>query len=220
MHSPWIWYLWHGSLVSSTTVHLCTGYLTRSLEQNLVEPLSLINRYETGDHVGVYSENSLETVEEAAGLLGLCLDTLFSIHSDNEDGTPIKGGSLAAPFPSPCTLRTALARYADLLNSPKKVFRSIHTLTVWVSHLVSSWSVLYYLEQYNYSFLSLLYTNFIIQNYSNIFFLETQAALLALAAHASEPSEAERLTYLASPAGKVCDCFSYFIYLSLLLFSC
>ncbi|KAF8065880.1 ATR2 [Scenedesmus sp. PABB004] len=73
-------------------------------------------KYETGDHVGMYARNGDAVVAQAAALLGLPLDTTFTLHTDGEGAS----GDLDPPFPGPIALSTALAYFADLLSSPRK----------------------------------------------------------------------------------------------------
>jgi len=72
--------------------------------------------YETGDHVGIFAQNSRKAVEQAAQLLGLPLDTAFTLKTPGSSS----GGELDKPFPGPITLETALSYFADLLSSPHK----------------------------------------------------------------------------------------------------
>lgn len=72
-------------------------------------------RYEAGDHIGVYPENSMDVVKKAAALLGKPLDSCFTMAKDEafEDLADV-------PVQGPVTLEFALKHFADILSSPSK----------------------------------------------------------------------------------------------------
>lgn len=72
-------------------------------------------KYQVGDHLGIYPQNSSALVEEVAALLGMSLDTIIKLTVP-----PPQQGVLPAPFPSPITIRTALTCFADLTSSPHR----------------------------------------------------------------------------------------------------
>eukprot|EP01018_Ginkgo_biloba_P031153 Gb_01899 [translate_table: standard] len=66
--------------------------------------------------------NRSDVVEQAAKLMGYDLNMHFTLHTHSENGETLSGSTdLLPPFPSPCSVRTTLAKYADLLNPPRKV---------------------------------------------------------------------------------------------------
>lgn len=71
--------------------------------------------YETGDHIGVYPENSEDVVKRAAELLEKSLDTCFTLSRDNRFEELVD-----FPVQGPITLEFALKHFADLLSSPSK----------------------------------------------------------------------------------------------------
>ena len=62
-------------------------------------------KYQTAQDFAIFPINSPETVGKLAELQGYNLDTTFVFRPTKQD---------VVPFPTPCTLRTALERYCDL----------------------------------------------------------------------------------------------------------
>nr|CAD7605453.1 unnamed protein product [Timema genevievae] len=70
-------------------------------------------RYETGDHVAVYPQNNETLVNRLGELLGVNLDTVFTLTNTDEES------SKKHPFPCPCSYRTALTYYIDIACNPR-----------------------------------------------------------------------------------------------------
>lgn len=68
--------------------------------------------YEAGDHVGIFAENGDEEVAAACAAIGMKADTLIVMKR--------RPGGKQPYSTSPMRLGTAVARHADLLNSPRR----------------------------------------------------------------------------------------------------
>lgn len=70
-------------------------------------------RYEAGDHVAVYPQNSSDLVNKIGQLLNADLGTVFTLKNLDEDS------SKKNPFPCPTTYRAALTYYVDITSTPR-----------------------------------------------------------------------------------------------------
>ena len=70
-------------------------------------------RYDAGDHVAIYPMNDPNLVNRIGELLGIDLDTVFTMRATDEEATRRN------PFPCPTTYRTALTYYVDITALPR-----------------------------------------------------------------------------------------------------
>ncbi|CAI7993043.1 NADPH--cytochrome P450 reductase [Geodia barretti] len=69
--------------------------------------------YVAGDHLALFPSNDPRLVDRVGELLGVDLDTVFSLTSTDEAATK------KTPFPCPTTYRTALSYYVDITSPPR-----------------------------------------------------------------------------------------------------
>lgn len=75
-----------------------------------------VMKYMTADNLGILPKNDSVLVEAVARALGYNLDQLFDLHPANKQ----KIEKHMLPFPTPCSVRTALERYCDLTGLPRR----------------------------------------------------------------------------------------------------
>lgn len=87
--------------------------------------------YETGDHVGILAENSPAVVDHVLRLLCQPGEMTFTLsrRRTSLDAQADGGSVLPEPFAGPVRLDAALARFADVLNPPKRsVFAALASI--------------------------------------------------------------------------------------------
>ncbi|ODN02614.1 NADPH--cytochrome P450 reductase [Orchesella cincta] len=81
-------------------------------------------RYDAGDHIAVYPKNDSALVDKIGEILGVDLDSVFSLVNLDEDS------SKKHPFPCPCSYRTALSYYVDITSNPRThIFKELAEYT-------------------------------------------------------------------------------------------
>jgi NADPH-ferrihemoprotein reductase len=100
--------------------------------------------YESGDHVGVYGENTSETVEQVANILNVPLDCEISIES-NPAFPDLK---VPECFQSPLTLKEILTKYTDILSCPSK--SSLSYLSAFATDMAERDAILELVDSSNY----------------------------------------------------------------------
>lgn len=78
--------------------------------------------YFTADNLAILPENSEESVEKFARRFGYDLNQYIKIESVEQNGD-VDGSTqeeLKYPFPTPCTIRTILKHYLDILGIPRR----------------------------------------------------------------------------------------------------
>ncbi|KAJ3042271.1 hypothetical protein HDV00_007638 [Rhizophlyctis rosea] len=77
-------------------------------------------RYESGDHVGIWPINDEDEASALANALKLSPQELDTIITLKPNPAASNSSSAKLPFPLPCTLRTALLHYLDVLGKYAK----------------------------------------------------------------------------------------------------
>ncbi|KAI8064291.1 cytochrome P450 [Gilbertella persicaria] len=102
--------------LQNTTSERSTRHLEIDVSQ--LEPIGEQAIYEPGDHIEILPENDIQQVEQIALGFGFVLDAVFELDLSNVEN--LSPRSLARSIQGPCTVRSALLYFADILSPPSR----------------------------------------------------------------------------------------------------